>query len=49
MLFTGDRINGKQAKEMGLILQSVPADKLYEEVDKLANRMATVPINQLAM
>ena len=49
MLFTGDRINGKQAEEMGLILQSVPADRLDDEVDKLANRMATVQINQLAM
>ncbi len=49
MLFTGDRINGKQAEEMGLILQSVPADQLDDAVDNLANRMATVPINQLAM
>ena len=49
MLFTGDRINGKQAEEMGLILQSVPADQLDEAVEKLASRISTVPINQLAM
>ena len=49
MLFTGDRITGTEAAEMGLILKSVPDDALDAEVDALAARMATVPINQLAM
>ena len=49
MLFTGDKINGLEAENMGLILKSVPKAKLNEEVELLAQRMATVPINQLAM
>lgn len=49
MLLTGDRINGKEAERIGLILRSVPATELDESVDQLAHRMATVPINQLMM
>ncbi len=49
MLFTGDKITGREAAEMGLILKAVPADKLDDEVEALAERMATVPVNQLAM
>ena len=49
MLFTGDKINGVEAENMGLILKSVKKAKLNEEVELLAQRMATVPINQLAM
>lgn len=49
MLLTGDKITGREAAEMGLVLKSVPADQLDAEVDALAARMATVPINQLAM
>jgi enoyl-CoA hydratase len=49
MLFTGDRITGGEAAEMGLVLKAVPDDRLDAEVEALAARMATVPINQLAM
>ena len=49
MLFTGDRINGAEAKELGLVIDSVPADALDALVDDLARRMATVPRNQLMM
>lgn len=49
MLFTGDKISGKEAEAMGLILKSVPAEQLDDEVEAMAQRMATVPINQLAM
>ena len=49
MLFTGDRINGVEAKELGLVIDSVPADALDAQVDDLARRMATVPRNQLMM
>ena len=34
---------------MGLVLKAVPAAQLDEEVDKLAARMAGVPVNQLMM
>lgn len=49
MLFTGDKIDGKEAEAMGLVLKSVAAEKLDDEVESMAQRMATVPVNQLAM
>jgi enoyl-CoA hydratase len=49
MLFTGDVITGAEAEEMGLILKAVADDKLDAEVEAMADRMASVPINQLAM
>ncbi len=49
MLFTGDKINGKEAEKIGLVLESVSPEKLNERVEALANRIKTVPINQLAM
>ncbi|MCE8544731.1 crotonase/enoyl-CoA hydratase family protein [Ruegeria pomeroyi] len=49
MLFTGDKITGRQAADMGLVLEAVPAEHLDDRVEEMAARMATVPINQLAM
>lgn len=49
MLFTGDKITGVEAEEMGLVMKSVPDDLLDAEVEALAARIAMVPINQLAM
>lgn len=49
MMFTGDKITGVEAAEMGLVLKSVPEQSLDDEVESLAARMASVPINQLAM
>ena len=49
MLLTGDKITGREAAEMGLVLKAVPEDRLDDEVEALAARVATVPINQLAM
>ena len=49
MLLTGDTIDGKTAKEWGLVHDAVPADKLDAAVDALAKRMSGVPKNQLMM
>jgi enoyl-CoA hydratase len=49
MMFTGDKINGIEAAEIGLVLKSVPDHQLDAEVEALASRIASVPINQLAM
>ena len=49
MMFTGDKITGREAADMGLVLKSVPEAELDQTVEALANRMATVPVNQLAM
>jgi enoyl-CoA hydratase len=49
MLLTGDTVDGRQAKEMGLVYDAVPAKKLDAAVDALAARMSGVPKNQLMM
>ncbi|MEO1155329.1 MAG: enoyl-CoA hydratase-related protein, partial [Pseudomonadota bacterium] len=49
MLLTGDTVTGTEAAEMGLVLKAVPKADLDDEVEALADRMSTVPINQLAM
>lgn len=49
MLLTGDLIDGRKAKEMGLVYDAVPAAELDAAVDALAARMAGVPKNQLMM
>ena len=49
MLFTGDLVTGKEAKDMGLVLQAVPSDQLDNAVTALIERIKGVPKNQLAM
>jgi enoyl-CoA hydratase len=49
MLLTGDVIEGREAERLGLVLKAVPADRLDDEVEKYAQRMASVPVNQLMM
>ena len=49
MMFTGDKITGIEAKEMGLVIDAVPQSELDRRVDELAERMASVPKNQLMM
>ncbi len=49
MLFTGDKITGREAAEMGLVLKAVPEDRLDEEVEAMAARIAGVPKSQLMM
>ncbi len=48
LALTGDSISGKEAAELGLINKAVPADKLEEEVQFWAKRMAQCPTTQLA-
>jgi enoyl-CoA hydratase len=49
MLLTGDTIDGRAAKAMGLVYDAVPAKDLDAAVNALARRMAGVPKNQLMM
>src|SRR3954452_24633372 len=49
MLLTGDTIDGRTAAAWGLVVESVPPDELDARVEALTDRMASVPINQLAM
>ncbi len=49
MLLTGDKITGAEAERIGLVMKAVPAEALDDEVEALAERMASVPVNQLMM
>ena len=49
MLLTGDKIDGREAEKLGLVYKAVPPDRLDAEVEALAARMSTVPVNQLTM
>ncbi len=48
LLLTGDPVDGKTAERIGLIYKAVPADQLEAEVESLAQRMANIPVSQLA-
>ena len=49
LLFTGDLIDGREAVRIGLVGEAVPASELDAHVEALAERIAGVPRNQLAM
>ncbi|HEX7375132.1 MAG TPA: crotonase/enoyl-CoA hydratase family protein [Steroidobacteraceae bacterium] len=49
MLLTGDLIDGQEAARLGLVLESVPRDRLDARVAALAERIGSVPKNQLMM
>lgn len=48
-LFTGDEIPAPEAARIGLILETVPPDRLVAHATDLARRMARLPLNQLQM
>jgi len=49
LLFTGDCLNGREAVEWGLAIESAPGDKLDERFEILLERIARMPVNQLIM
>lgn len=49
LLFTGDCLSGKQALEWGLATEAPTAEKLDERFERLLERVARLPINQLIM
>jgi len=48
-LLTGDEIPAAEAARIGLILETVPEERLQEHAMALAKRMAMLPLNQLQM
>lgn len=48
-LLTGDEIPAPEAARIGLILETVPDQRLQEHASALAQRMARLPTNQLVM
>lgn len=49
LLFTGDTISGREAAEWGLVVEAVPEVELDAAVERLAQRIAGVPQNQLML
>ncbi len=49
LLFTGDCLNGKEAVEWGLAIESAPAGQLDDRFRGLLDRIARMPLNQLMM
>jgi len=49
LLFTGDSLSGGEAVEWGLAIEAPPAAELRERTEILLERIARLPINQLAM
>jgi enoyl-CoA hydratase len=49
LLFTGDLIDGRTALDWGLAIEAPPAAELDERFEKLLERIALTPTNQLAM
>jgi len=47
VLLTGDNIDGKTAERIGLVFKAVPLERLEEEVNRLSQRMALIPIDFL--
>jgi enoyl-CoA hydratase len=48
LLMTGDLIDAVEAERIGLVNRVVPADRLADEVDALAERLARVPPDVMA-
>ena len=49
LLFTGDSLSGSEALEWGLAIEAPATEMLVERTEILLERIARVPINQLAM
>jgi enoyl-CoA hydratase len=49
LLLTGDSLSGAQAAEWGLATEAVPAGELDDRFERLLERVARLPINQLVM
>jgi enoyl-CoA hydratase len=49
LLLTGDSLSGEQAAEWGLATEAVPAGELDARFERLLERVARLPINQLVM
>jgi enoyl-CoA hydratase/carnithine racemase len=49
LLLTGDSLNGKEAEEWGLAVEAPPSEQLDARFERLLQRVARLPINQLVM
>lgn len=49
LLFTGDSLSGREAVAWGLAIEHAPRERLDERCERLLERIARVPVNQLVM
>lgn len=49
VMLTGEALDGREAERLGLVSRAFPADRLADEVESFAARLASTPTNQLAM
>jgi enoyl-CoA hydratase len=49
LMLTGEALTGVEAERVGLASKAVPAERLADEVDAMAHKLATIPLNQLIM
>ncbi len=49
LLFTGDCLSGAEALEWGLAIEAPAPDQLVQRTETLVQRIARLPVNQLAM
>ena len=49
LMLTGEPLTGVEAERLGLASKAVPADRLAQETEALARRLATIPLSQLAL
>ena len=49
LMLTGEALDGREAERLGLVSKAVPADRLAQEGESFAEKLATTPTNQLVM
>ncbi len=49
LMLTGESLSGAEAVRLGLASYAVPADRVADEAEGLAKKLATIPLNQLVM
>lgn len=49
LVLTGESLTGIDAERVGLASKAVPAAQLADEVEAMARKLATIPLNQLVM
>jgi enoyl-CoA hydratase len=49
LMLTGEAIDGREAERLGLASRAFPDDRLAQEVESFAEKLATTPTNQLVM
>jgi enoyl-CoA hydratase len=49
LMLTGESLTGLEAERLGLASKAVPEDRLAHEVEVMAQKLVTIPLNQLVM